>query len=158
MKVKQPNSKQCFVCGLENPIGLKMQFYISGQGEVTAEYTVPEQYQGYPGIVHGGVVASMLDEVLGRAHMVGGNSDNSRFMYTARMTVRYRQHVPIGEPLRIIGCALKNRSNSATSKATIYNSEGEILAEAEGLLIDVPSDTLESTDLEALGWRVYPDK
>jgi len=157
MKVKQPNSKQCFVCGLENPIGLKMHFYLSGHGEVTAEYTVPERYQGYPGIVHGGIVASILDEVMGRAHMLAGNPDNSRFMYTARMTIKYRQHVPIGEPLRIVGCALKSRSKSATSKAAIYNSEGAVLAEAEGLLIDVPSETLESSDLEALGWKVYPD-
>lgn len=158
MEIKQPNSKNCFVCGLENPFGLKLKFFITAPGEVTAEYTVPEQYQGYPGIVHGGVVASMLDEVLGRVHMNEGDLDRTRFMYTARMTVRYRQHVPIGVPLRIVGRAQKSKSFSATSIATLYGPEGEVLAEAEGLLVDVPDEVLESADIEALGWRIYPDE
>jgi hypothetical protein len=51
----QPNSRHCFVCGLENQFGLKLRFYETGPGEVTAEYTVPDQFQGYPGLVHGGI-------------------------------------------------------------------------------------------------------
>ncbi len=157
MEIKQPNSKHCFVCGLENPFGLKLKFFITAPGEVTVEYTVPEQYQGYPGIVHGGVVASILDEVLGRVHMNEGDPDRSRFMYTAKMTVRYRHHVPIGVPLRIVGRAQKSKSTSATSTATLYGPDGQVLAEAEGLLVDVPDEVLESTNIEALGWRIYPD-
>jgi acyl-coenzyme A thioesterase PaaI-like protein len=157
MEIQQPNSKHCFVCGLENPFGLKLKFFITGPGEVTVEYTVPEKYQGYPGMVHGGVVASMLDEVLGRVHMDDGDPESSRFMYTAKMTVRYRQHVPIGVPLRIVGRAERSKSHSATSVATLYGPDGKVLAEAEGLLVDVPADVLKSTDIEALGWRIYPD-
>ena len=57
---KQPNSKHCFVCGVENDNGLKMTFYTVGDGIVEAEYVVPERFQGYPGVVHGGIIASML--------------------------------------------------------------------------------------------------
>ena len=82
MKSLQPNSSMCFACGMDSKIGLKMRFYNSGPGEVTADYTVDKRYQGYPGIVHGGVVAAMLDEVTARANMGG---ENPRFMFTARL-------------------------------------------------------------------------
>jgi acyl-coenzyme A thioesterase PaaI-like protein len=151
---RQPNSSHCFVCGLKNPFGLKLRFLNTAPGEVLAEYTVPEQYQGYPGIVHGGVVAAMLDEVAGRAHM---GQDPPRFMYTARLEIRYRQNVPVGQPLRIVGKAVKSKRRAATSSCAIYGPQGELLAEAEALLVDVPEDVTGSVDLDALGWKVYPE-
>ena len=60
MKLKQPGSKHCFVCGRENPVGLKMDFYLTAPGEVQANLTVPAQYEGYPGVVHGGIVAAIF--------------------------------------------------------------------------------------------------
>ena len=66
MKTKQPNSRDCFACGMHNPIGLKLQFYQTAPDEVTAEFIPPEEYQGYSGILHGGVTAAILDEAVGR--------------------------------------------------------------------------------------------
>jgi hypothetical protein len=51
---KQANSNQCFVCGVNNSFGLKIKFYEPQPGEVEAEIKLPKQYQGYPGVVHGG--------------------------------------------------------------------------------------------------------
>jgi uncharacterized protein (TIGR00369 family) len=151
----QPNSKHCFVCGLANPFGLQLKFYSSAPGEVTAEYTVPERYQGYPGLVHGGIVAAMLDEVAGRAHM----ADNpERFLYTARLEVRYRRHVPLGKPLRLVGRVGRDKGRTATSSAVIYDEDGNVLAEAEALLVEVPPEVIGGVDLEALGWRVYEEE
>lgn len=152
--MKQPNSKNCFVCGRENPIGLHLKFYETSPGEVTVEYTVPEQFQGYPGVVHGGVVAAILDEVTGRTQM-GGTSP--RFMFTARLDVRYRKNVPVGRPLKIIGRAGISRERTATATGKIFGPDGELLAEAEALLINVPDKIVENVNLEALGWKVYPD-
>jgi acyl-coenzyme A thioesterase PaaI-like protein len=152
---KQPNSLNCFVCGIENPCGLHLKFYTTGPGEVTADYTVPECYQGYPGVVHGGIVAAMLDEVTGRAHM-GGHPP--RFMFTARLEMRYRRNVPVGFPLRLVGQAGKSKGRTATATGRIYDQEGTLLAEAEALLVDVPSDIAGGVDLETLGWKVYPDE
>ncbi len=152
--MKQPNSEHCFVCGVANPFGLRLKFYNTAAGEVSAEYVVPEHYQGYPGIVHGGIVAALLDEVAGRAYMV---EQPNRFLYTARLNVRYRRHVPVGQPLRIIGRAGKDKGRTATAHAIIYDEGGEVLAEAEALLVEVPLETLGSVDLNALGWRVYED-
>lgn len=153
MRELQPNSKQCFVCGLQNPAGLHLRFYTSGPGEVTAECTLEARYQGYPGIVHGGIIAAMLDEAAGRSHM-GGNPP--RFMYTARLEVRYRQNVPVGQPLRVVGRAEKNRGRMATATSAIYDAGGTLLAEADALLVDVPQEMLAQADLSALGWQIYP--
>jgi acyl-coenzyme A thioesterase PaaI-like protein len=152
--MKQPNSKHCFVCGRENSYGLKLEFFETVPGEVVVEYIVPEQFQGYPGVVHGGVVAAMLDEVTGRVHM-GGNPP--RFMFTARLDIRYRKNVPIGQPLRIVGHAGKSKERTALATGQIFTSDGELLAEAEALLVNVPDDISNQVDLEALGWKVYPD-
>ena len=155
MTSRQPNSRHCFICGLENPFGLKLRFYDTAPGEVTVHHTVPEQYQGYPGVVHGGVVAAMLDEAAGRVYM--GDPQQPRFMYTARMDIRYRKNVPVGQPLKIVGRAVKSRGRTATAAATVLGPDGEILAEAELLLVDVPEGVVDSVDLQAIGWKVYDD-
>jgi acyl-coenzyme A thioesterase PaaI-like protein len=152
--MKQANSLNCFGCGLANQFGLQLTFYEIAPGEVSCEYTVPERYQGYPGIVHGGIVAAMLDEVCGRAHMGG---DPPRFMYTARLEIRYRKNVPVGKPLHIIGKTQKSKSRTAITKGVIYGADGEVLAEADALLVEVPEDSYSSVDLDALGWKVYED-
>jgi acyl-coenzyme A thioesterase PaaI-like protein len=151
----QPNSRHCFVCGLENPFGLHLRFHTTQPGEVTVEYTVPEQFQGYPGVVHGGITAAMLDEVIGRVYM--GDPAAPRFMYTARLELRYRKNVPTGVPLRLVGRAIKDRGRSATASGTLYAPDGELLVEAEALLVDVPDGVLENTNLDTLGWKVYPE-
>jgi acyl-coenzyme A thioesterase PaaI-like protein len=152
--MKQPNSKHCFVCGRENIYGLKLDFFETSPGEVEVRTTVPEQFQGYPGVVHGGIVAAMLDEVTGRTHMGG---DPPRFMFTARLDIRYRKNVPIGQPLRILGHAGKSRESSAVATGQIFGPDGEILAEAEAVLVNVPEEITRDVNLEELGWKVYPE-
>jgi acyl-coenzyme A thioesterase PaaI-like protein len=152
--IKQPNSNHCFVCGRENQYGLHLQFYESTPGEVSVDYTVPEQYQGYPGVVHGGIVAAILDEVTGRA-LMGGVPP--RFMFTARLDIRYRKNVPIGQPLKIIGRAGTSKERSATATGMIFGPDGDLLAEAEALLINVPEEIVNNVDLRSLGWKVDLD-
>ena len=154
MKSIQPNSSQCFACGMKNIYGLKMRFYNTSPTEVISDYTVAEQFQGYPGVVHGGVVAAMLDEITARAYM---DLNNNRFMFTARLNIRYRKNMPVGKPLHLVGSVEKYKSRTATATGKIFSSEGELLAEAEALLVNVPSELLASTNLNALGWKVYPE-
>jgi len=152
---KQPNSRHCFVCGLENPVGLKLKIYQTEPGVIETTYTAPEHFQGYPGVLHGGIVASILDEISGRAHM--GDPSEPRFMFTGKMEIKYRKNVPIGKPLKIIGKAGKTKGKLAEGWAGIYDENGTLLAEATTLLVDVPSNTLDMSTLEELGWNVYPD-
>ena len=99
--ILQPNSKMCFICGLENPIGLKLRIYQTEPGVIETSYTAPDHFQGYPGVLHGGIVATILDEISGRAQM--GDVAAPRFMFTAKLEVKYRKNVPTGKPLKIIG-------------------------------------------------------
>lgn len=154
MKLIQPNSKECFGCGMKNIYGLKMRFYNTSSTEVISDYTVAEQFQGYPGVVHGGVIAAMLDEITTRAYM---GLNTNRFMFTARLNIRYRKNIPVGKPLHLVGKVEKSKSRTATAVGKIFSSEGELLAEAEALLVNVPNELLASSDLDALGWRVYPE-
>jgi uncharacterized protein (TIGR00369 family) len=154
LRTPQPNSRHCFVCGLANPFSLHLRFYDNAPGEVVAETVISENYQGYPGVVHGGIVSAMLDEAAGRAHMVG---TEARFMYTARLEVRYRQNVPVGKPLRLVGRVGKAKRRTATATSAIYTQDGKLLAEAEVLLVDIPGLELSPEQLNELGWKVYPE-
>ncbi len=62
----QPNSRYCFLCGVENPIGLNLRFYEAEDGHVEARFTPKEEHQGYPGVLHGGITSALLDETIGR--------------------------------------------------------------------------------------------
>jgi acyl-CoA thioesterase FadM len=97
----------------------------------------------------------MLDEITGRALMEG---DPPRFMMTARLEIKYRKNVPVGKPLRLVGQAGKSKHRAATSVGRIYGPDGELLAEAEALLVNVPEDIVSKVDLEALGWKIYEDQ
>ncbi len=89
---------------------------------------------------------------------MGADLAAPRFMFTAKIEVKYRQNVPIDVPLHIVGRAGRSRSRSAEAWAGIYDTRtGELLAEANSLLINVPSEQFNSSDLDRLGWRVYPD-
>ncbi|RCK74732.1 MAG: hypothetical protein ANABAC_1449 [Anaerolineae bacterium] len=156
MALQQANSRGCFICGLENPVGLHLVFYEAHAGEVFADVVLTSNYEGFPGMAHGGVVAAMLDEACGRA-LMGSDPQNPRFMYTARLEVRYRQHVPLNQPLRLIGKALKDRGRVATATASLQTVEGKVLAEAEALLVDVPEGDYQGVDLESFGWKVYQE-
>jgi len=154
---KQPNSKLCFICGLQNPVGLHLHIYETAPGEVEALYTAPEHFQGYPGVLHGGIVGALIDEISGRSHM-GSDPAAPRFMYTAKLEVKYRRNVPIARALRVVGKAGRARGKSAEAWGGIYLADtGELLAEGSTLLIDVPSDALDVARLGELGWRIYPD-
>lgn len=150
---KQASARNCFVCGVHNPTSLHLKFYQTRAGEVSSEFIVEESYQGYPGIVHGGIAAAILDEAAGRALM---GIFPPRFMVTARLEVKYRSRIPVGQPLHVTGRVLQDRGRLARAWSGLYNSSDELLAEAEVLLVDMP-DPPEPEALEPAGWKVYPD-
>jgi uncharacterized protein (TIGR00369 family) len=135
-------------------VGLKLAFYETGPDEVAATYTPSQDYEGYPGVLHGGIVASILDEVGGRVVMIG---DHTHFMMTAKMDVKYRLPTPIGQPLRVVGRLLKRRGRLAVAQAEIQLEDGTVTAEAELTLAELPEEFQVAGDLEALGWKVYPE-
>ena len=154
---KQPNSRMCFICGLENPVGLHLHIYDVEPGTVESTYFAPDHFQGYPGVLHGGIVAAIIDEVSGRT-LMGSDVMNPRFMFTAKLEVKYRKNVPIGKQLKIIGRVVKSKARSAEAWAGIYDAEtDELLAEGKTLLMNVPPEQFDAARLNELGWMVYPE-
>lgn len=149
----QPNSQHCFACGLENPFGLQLRFYSLGPGRVEARVAIPQRFEGYPGVVHGGIVATMLDEIVGRLAMT---DDPNHFLVTARLEIRYRMPVPVEQDLLLRGALEERRGRRYLGKAQLLLGEDEIAAEAEAILIDHPDAPSDSGLLRSLGWRLYP--
>ncbi len=130
-----------------------MIFYDNDRDEVCSEYAVPEAYQSYPGIVHGGIVAAMLDEVVARVAMI---DDHHHFMMSVKLEVKYRRPVPTETPLRIVGRIIKLRGRLGKAMGEILLPDGGVAAESTMTLADVPAEMLVGVDLDALGWRIDP--
>lgn len=131
MKVigKQRNSKMCIICGMDNPIGLKAQFYNMEDGSVMTPFCYKEEHQSFPQRVHGGLIATMLDELGLRA--LWAKSSEDVFGVTMSMNVKYRKPVPYDEELIGRGIVEKESSKFATMKTELYDRQGNLLANAE---------------------------
>ena len=147
----QPNSEMCFVCGRSNPVGLYMKFFDNGKDDVISDYTVASKYQGFPGVVHGGVSAAMLDEAVGRIAMIG---DHHRFMMSVRLQVKYRHPVPVETPLRVVGRIVRMRGRLALARGEIVLPDGTVACDAEMSLANVPAEYRPDIDSDELGWRI----
>jgi len=154
MKTKLPNASHCFVCGMENQSGLQLSFYVNNDRQVESRVVIGEQFQGYPGVAHGGIVATILDETLARSLMA---DDPNRFLFTGRLTTRYRKPTPVNTPLRAVGVVKRDRGRMAECSSYLYDMDGKLLAEAEGLMIDMPPDLTHPDSFEGMSWKVYPD-
>lgn len=151
---KQPSSRMCFLCGRQNPVGLKLEFYEDAEArQVRAEFTVPDEYQGYPGVVHGGIVAAVLDETSGRAVMLGSSDDN--LMATLRLTIRYRRPTPTKTPLIAVGWVERTSGIGARVAGEIRLPDGAVTAECEATVGNVPEEFRAEWEIEKQYWKVY---
>jgi len=141
MKVisKQPNSKMCLICGIENKMGLKANFYNMENGTVCSLFTFKSEHQGYPERVHGGMVCALLDELGGRTLWV---KTPNLLGVTARLSVKYRKPVPYDEELIAVGEILKRNGRIFTAKAVLMTKKKEVLAEIEGSYVILPNEKI----------------
>lgn len=153
---KQPNSRMCFICGVQNPVGLQMSIYNDRDNQqIISHVTVPEHFQGYPGVVHGGIVATMLDEISGRALLIDGNADN--LMVTVKLEVKYRQPTPTLTPLTVIGKVKSASASRAKVHGEVRLPDGTLTAEADLIVARPPQDFRDRWEHEKQFWKVYPD-
>ncbi len=139
----------CFVCGRENPIGLHMQFYADDSGSVLAEYIPRDEHQGYPGVMHGGLVTSLLDELIGRTAIA-----NDIWCMTAKLEIRFRRPVPIGVPLKLKGTITRQRGRLLEGHGEIRLGDGSLVAEATGTYMRIPDSQIEQYKTALAWWRV----
>lgn len=115
---KQNNSRMCLVCGFKNDLSLKAEFFELEDKSLCALVTFKDHHQGYPGRVHGGILAAILDETIGRAMMPYTGED--KWGVTTTLTTKYKKPVPINEEIRIIG-------KITYGNGRMYEGEGYIL-------------------------------
>lgn len=151
---RQPSSRTCFVCGVQNPFGLKIQFSDDGDSTVRAQVTVPEHFNGYPGVVHGGIVASILDEVSGRALLARGHEAENLFV-TLKLEVRYRQPTPTNTPLTAIGALVQFGSSRSRVRGELRLPDGTVTAEAEAIVARPSAEFAAQWESEKPYWKVY---
>jgi acyl-coenzyme A thioesterase PaaI-like protein len=128
--------QQCFACGARNDNGLQLVFRQEGDAIVT-EFTPDVRFQGFPGIVHGGILATVLDETLNRTATHEG-----RWMMTGRLEIRYRSVAPVGRLLRATARATSSRTRMliASGEVVLADEPATIIATAEGTFLPVPAD------------------
>jgi uncharacterized protein (TIGR00369 family) len=121
----------CFGCGPLNEDGLRLTFVPGPDGSV-AEFVVPERFQSWAGMAHGGMVALMLDEAVGWAAWHAGHPG-----VTGRLLVSYRRPLRLGEPVRIIGKVDHIRRTLVYATAVIENrNDGSRIADATATLME----------------------
>jgi uncharacterized protein (TIGR00369 family) len=123
---------RCFGCGPANPAGLHLDFLLAEDGAVVCFTTVPATFDGHPGYLHGGIIATLLDETMSKALRAHGLSTMTRHLETD-----YLRPVPSGEPIRMEGRILRGEGRKHWTEARIRNAAGKELAHGKGLFIEV---------------------
>jgi acyl-coenzyme A thioesterase PaaI-like protein len=126
-----------------------------GPDEVEAEVTIPEKFEGFPGVAHGGIVAALLDEITWRASVVGRPDG---LVVTGRLDMRLRRPVPVGKPVRLHGRLTRRRARTAEAHGEVRLDDGQLAAEAEAVLFDNAGVASRLGERDRLGWKVYPDR
>ena len=122
----------CFGCGDDNPIGLHLHFSPSSDG-VRADFTPETVHQGFDGIIHGGIISTLLDEAMAWATTSAGV-----WSFTAEMSVRFKEPLSVGEPTTVTARVTENRGRIiATAGELTRDRDGAIIATATGTFVRV---------------------
>ncbi len=126
---------RCFGCGPANPGGLHLDFSLAEDRSVVALPVVPPIFDGHIGYLHGGIIATLLDETMSKSLRARGF-----FAMTRHMEVDYLKPVPSAAPLRIEGRVMRSEGRKHWSEARILDRHGALLAHSKGLFIEVATE------------------
>jgi uncharacterized protein (TIGR00369 family) len=128
----------CFVCGQDNPEGMKLQFALDEERQTfVCHFNLTERYTGPPGHCHGGIIASILDDAMGKV-----NKLHHVVALTREMTVEYLKPVPLHKPLRVEGREIEVRGTKHINAAEILNEKNEVLARSRGIFIAIDPEKM----------------
>jgi len=123
---------RCFGCGPANPIGLHLDFYVAEDQSVVCMPVVTANFEGPPGLLHGGIIATLLDEAMSKAVRVRGLTAMTR-----QMDVEYLRPVPSATAIRIVGKLVRSEGRKHWTEAQLFDDKLKILASAKGLFVEV---------------------
>jgi uncharacterized protein (TIGR00369 family) len=129
--LKLADDGYCFVCGPRNPVGLKLEFRFNGK-TITTEFIPKKEHQGYLDIVHGGIISTLLDEAMVKLAIAMDMP-----AVTARMDVRLKKALAIGEKVNIESGVIKETRKTIDAYARAVNGDNVVIADAKGTLVKV---------------------
>lgn len=125
------NYRGCFVCGEDNPAGLKLDFFFDRENrKAWAEFIPAREHEGYPDLLHGGIISSLLDEVMAKAILT-----EEIPVVTSRLNVEFKKPAPIGEKLRAEGWITGHKTRAYFAAGRLLGSDGRVIAVASGVYI-----------------------
>src|SRR5580704_8614446 len=128
----------CFVCGLNNPEGMRLKFTLDEQRQTfVCKFRLSKRYTGPPGHCHGGIIASILDDAMGKV-----NKLHHVVALTKEMTVEYLKPVPLHKPLHVEGREVSVNGRQHINAAEILNDKNEVLARSRGLFIAIDPEKM----------------
>src|ERR1035437_3474005 len=129
----QLQKNSCFVCGKDNPDGMRLRFaYDEERDCFVCRFRLGNRYTGPPGHCHGGIIATILDEAMGKV-----NKLRHVVALTSEITVNYLKPVPLRQPLCVESREVKVKGRKHTNMAEILNEKDEVLARSRGLFIAI---------------------
>jgi len=121
----------CFGCGKDNPDGMRLKFTLDEAArKFVARLRLPRRFQGPPGHAHGGIIATVLDEAMGKVSRL-----RAVVALTSQMQVHYLKPVPLGKPLLVEGWEIRKRGRRLFHAAELRNLQGQVLARSQGMFI-----------------------
>jgi uncharacterized protein (TIGR00369 family) len=123
----------CFACGKNNPDGMRLRFaYDENRKRYVSRFRLDKRYTGPPGHCHGGIIATILDEAMGKV-----NKLRQVVALTSEITVNYLKPVPLNKPLRVESREVSVKGRRHINMAEILNQKGEVLARGRGMFIEI---------------------
>lgn len=143
-----PRAEECFVCGTKNPNGLKVEFYAQNN-EVRGEFSPDAVKSGFKGIMHGGLICAVLDEVMGWAPSFA----KKKMCMAAEITIRFIKPVPIGADLVAVGKFTQDRKRIWEAEGVLMDKTNTVYSKATGKYVPLTDDEARRVD----SYLVYRD-
>jgi uncharacterized protein (TIGR00369 family) len=129
--MKEIKYANCFVCGDNNPLGMKLDFEYDDKSAWTW-FTSPSHFEGYHNVIHGGIIATLLDEVMAKIIL-----SKNLVAVTADLNIRYRKPLPLGKRVKALGTITLRKTRTLHTDAKLIDEEGNIYAEGKAVYIVV---------------------
>jgi uncharacterized protein (TIGR00369 family) len=135
---RRAQKNHCFGCGQSNSEGMRLRFtYDESAQRFMCRFRLGKRYTGPPGHAHGGIIATILDEAMGKVNKI-----HNVLALTSEITVNYLKPVPLGKPLRVESHEVSVRGRKHINVAEIFNRRGEVLARGQGTFIAVDPEKM----------------
>lgn len=146
LTIALPRYNECFVCGKDNASGFDITFYYRN-GRIEADFMPQDRHTGYKNVVHGGLLATLLDECMGWSSILS----RKVMCVAAELSVRYKVSAQVGDKLTVCGELVSDRKRIINVQGQIIRDDGTVICTGEGKFVPLPDEDQESV-VQYAGW------